>query len=265
MSGLWPRIPCKDSNNLNLEACTADIPWLARPCTNHSLNSAFFLFHMCAARGRERALASFAAAAQRAAASPLLEAAGVAVPLVPEQPSPTEIPGLSSQLQAAAAAAAKWVAEQGEQLQAQQQQAGGDAAKGSAKKALKAAQKAQEEREAQLQGLQAAVAEAAEAGTAACAPFVWVDGPLVTAMRRGDMILIDEINLADDAVLERLNRQVMRCWHGGWSSCNFAIAALLSPSWFPSGPTIDIRVFSRPFPLTANTIVFAVCWSPAAP
>jgi midasin len=33
-----------------------------------------------------------------------------------------------------------------------------------------------------------------------------VDGPLVTAMRRGDMILIDEINLAEDAVLERLNR-----------------------------------------------------------
>lgn len=37
------------------------------------------------------------------------------------------------------------------------------------------------------------------------APFVWVDGPLVEAMRRGDCILIDEINLADDAVLERLN------------------------------------------------------------
>jgi midasin len=28
-------------------------------------------------------------------------------------------------------------------------------------------------------------------------------------MRRGDMILIDEINLAEDAVLERLNR-----WEG---------------------------------------------------
>ena len=40
----------------------------------------------------------------------------------------------------------------------------------------------------------------------ASSPFEWVDGPLVTAMRRGDIILIDELNLADDAVLERLNR-----------------------------------------------------------
>lgn len=54
--------------------------------------------------------------------------------------------------------------------------------------------------------LQADVAAAAEAGGSACAPFVWVDGPLVTAMRAGDIVLIDEINLAEDAVLERLNR-----------------------------------------------------------
>ena len=57
--------------------------------------------------------------------------------------------------------------------------------------------------EAQLQG---AVDAMQEAAAAARAPFVWVDGPLVTAMRRGDMILIDELNLAEDAVLERLNR-----------------------------------------------------------
>eukprot|EP00105_Crassostrea_gigas_P045178 XP_019929326.1 PREDICTED: midasin-like [Crassostrea gigas] len=35
--------------------------------------------------------------------------------------------------------------------------------------------------------------------------FEWVDGPLVNAMRNGDMFLIDEISLADDSVLERLN------------------------------------------------------------
>ncbi|CAL8083642.1 unnamed protein product [Calicophoron daubneyi] len=35
--------------------------------------------------------------------------------------------------------------------------------------------------------------------------FEWVDGPLVTAMLNGDMFLLDEISLADDAVLERLN------------------------------------------------------------
>ena len=46
-----------------------------------------------------------------------------------------------------------------------------------------------------------------EAAASARAPFQWVDGPLVTAMRQGDMILIDELNLAEDAVLERLNRQ----------------------------------------------------------
>lgn len=35
--------------------------------------------------------------------------------------------------------------------------------------------------------------------------FEWVDGPLVTAMKQGAMFLIDEISLADDSVLERLN------------------------------------------------------------
>lgn len=35
--------------------------------------------------------------------------------------------------------------------------------------------------------------------------FEWADGPLVTAMRNGEMILLDELSLAEDAVLERLN------------------------------------------------------------
>ncbi|CAM9144839.1 unnamed protein product, partial [Ectocarpus sp. 8 AP-2014] len=35
--------------------------------------------------------------------------------------------------------------------------------------------------------------------------FEWVDGPLVTAMRMGELILLDELSLAEDAVLERLN------------------------------------------------------------
>jgi midasin (ATPase involved in ribosome maturation) len=35
--------------------------------------------------------------------------------------------------------------------------------------------------------------------------FVWHDGPLVQAMRNGDMFLVDEISLAEDSVLERLN------------------------------------------------------------
>ncbi|XP_073036075.1 midasin-like isoform X3 [Primulina eburnea] len=35
--------------------------------------------------------------------------------------------------------------------------------------------------------------------------FMWQDGPLVEAMKRGDLFLVDEISLADDSVLERLN------------------------------------------------------------
>lgn len=35
--------------------------------------------------------------------------------------------------------------------------------------------------------------------------FEWQDGPLVTAMKCGGVFVLDEINLADDAVLERLN------------------------------------------------------------
>ncbi|XP_052242535.1 midasin-like [Dreissena polymorpha] len=35
--------------------------------------------------------------------------------------------------------------------------------------------------------------------------FEWVDGPLVQAMKGGTMFLVDEISLADDSVLERLN------------------------------------------------------------
>ncbi|KAI0314077.1 hypothetical protein OF83DRAFT_1165344 [Amylostereum chailletii] len=35
--------------------------------------------------------------------------------------------------------------------------------------------------------------------------FEWHDGPLVEAMRQGNVLLLDEISLADDSVLERLN------------------------------------------------------------
>ena len=35
--------------------------------------------------------------------------------------------------------------------------------------------------------------------------FQWVDGPLVQAMRSGGVFLADEISLADDSVLERMN------------------------------------------------------------
>lgn len=35
--------------------------------------------------------------------------------------------------------------------------------------------------------------------------FAWYDGPLVQAMRQGRLFLLDEVSLADDSVLERLN------------------------------------------------------------
>jgi midasin len=35
--------------------------------------------------------------------------------------------------------------------------------------------------------------------------FEWADGSLVTAMKRGELFLLDEISLAEDSVLERLN------------------------------------------------------------
>ncbi|KAL1744525.1 hypothetical protein HDZ31DRAFT_82642 [Schizophyllum fasciatum] len=41
--------------------------------------------------------------------------------------------------------------------------------------------------------------------TSAKAIFEWRDGPLVESMKRGDVFLLDEISLADDSVLERLN------------------------------------------------------------
>ena len=47
------------------------------------------------------------------------------------------------------------------------------------------------------------------AAAAVLAPFAWVDGPLITAMKQGHAILLDEINLAEDAVLERLNRSTV--------------------------------------------------------
>ena len=34
--------------------------------------------------------------------------------------------------------------------------------------------------------------------------FEWQDGPLIDSMRNGDVLLLDEISLADDSALERL-------------------------------------------------------------
>jgi midasin len=45
----------------------------------------------------------------------------------------------------------------------------------------------------------------AAARAAGAPPFAWVDGPLLTTMREGGLLLMDELSLAQDGVLERLN------------------------------------------------------------
>ncbi|CAN0878069.1 MDN1 [Linum grandiflorum] len=71
--------------------------------------------------------------------------------------------------------------------------------------------------------------------------FMWQDGPLVQAMKAGDLFLIDEISLADDSVLERLNsvlepeRQLSLAEKGGpemekiTAHPNFFVLATMNP------------------------------------
>jgi hypothetical protein len=87
-----------------------------------------------------------------------------------------------------------------------------------------------EQLQTELDRLAAGVAALRSAAAAARAPFGWEDGPLVVAMRRGQLLLVDELNLAEDAVLERLNR----CgWRSVYVACTqtFTMLQLL---WMPS-------------------------------
>ncbi|PWN48667.1 midasin [Violaceomyces palustris] len=60
--------------------------------------------------------------------------------------------------------------------------------------------------QAEVNGLtKARVQDALHKINQSTALFEWHDGPLVEAMRSGDHLLLDEISLADDSVLERLN------------------------------------------------------------
>ncbi|MBW0467712.1 hypothetical protein O181_007427 [Austropuccinia psidii MF-1] len=73
--------------------------------------------------------------------------------------------------------------------------------------------------------------------------FTWFDGPLVQAMQEGDYVLLDEISLADDSVLERLNsllepeRSIVLAERGGGTidqmkitaHSNFEIMATMNP------------------------------------
>lgn len=83
----------------------------------------------------------------------------------------------------------------------------------------------------QLQALEVELSELKALENRSNGLFEWVDGPLVTAMRRGEMILLDELSLADDAVLERLNsvlepgRSITLAEKGGESSTGRRAAA----------------------------------------
>jgi midasin len=153
-------------------------------CNQHTETSDF-LGGFRPSRHRERDAAAFAAAAEGAAAAlaALCAALGAGAPEGAAEAaaaaeggcSPVEVAGVVRALHAAAAAP----------MQAAASHDGARAALETLRDALRA--------------LDAAAA-------AARAPFAWADGPLVLAMRQGDMLLVDEINLAEDAVLERLNR-----------------------------------------------------------
>ncbi|KAG8852125.1 hypothetical protein FRB96_008926 [Tulasnella sp. 330] len=65
----------------------------------------------------------------------------------------------------------------------------------------------------------------------ASALFEWHDGPIISAMRHGGIFLLDEISLADDSVLERLNsvlepqRTIVLAEKGGWDLEHVAVTA----------------------------------------
>ncbi|OAV87967.1 hypothetical protein PTTG_12676 [Puccinia triticina 1-1 BBBD Race 1] len=66
------------------------------------------------------------------------------------------------------------------------------------------------------------------------APFDWSDGPLIQAMQERDHVLLDEISLADDSVLKRLNsllkpeRSIVLAERGGDTLENMQITAHLT-------------------------------------
>ncbi|MEW5309894.1 MAG: hypothetical protein WDW38_001740 [Sanguina aurantia] len=158
-------------------------------CNQHT-EAADFLGGFRPTRGsRECAVAAFGAAAARALGGPLYAEVGVAVPLLPDDITLPQVGSLCSLVTSAVRELSSCVHKQ-LQLAAEQGSSPCEAT-------VRAT--------ALLAEAESALAETTASAAAARTPFVWADGPLVTAMRQGDMILIDEINLAEDAVLERLN------------------------------------------------------------
>ncbi|KAG1662050.1 hypothetical protein FOA52_005297, partial [Chlamydomonas sp. UWO 241] len=175
-------------------------------CNQHT-EASDFLGGFRPTRSRAASVKTLVASVAAAAASPLFGMAGVAPPQVPSTSDlgPVEIDAALTSLRACVAPVLEWAAAQS----ATADEAAAAVTASSVKKGSAAAKAARAgaaaAARAHADALTQAVADASTAGAAARAPFQWVDGPLVTAMRQGDMILVDEINLAEDAVLERLN------------------------------------------------------------
>jgi midasin len=111
-----------------------------------------------------------------------------------------------------------------------------------------AAEAAASDAQARVNEVQQLLQELSEGGSAlkaaaaaARAPFGWEDGPLVVAMRAGQLLLVDELNLAEDAVLERLNR-----WWGGCRGmlrvcvcvCGVLVLVLFDLCWLVREPCL---------------------------
>jgi midasin len=82
----------------------------------------------------------------------------------------------------------------------------------------------------------------------------WVDGPVVRAMRRGEVLLIDEINLARPDVLERLNslldddREIRLTEHRNEiirPNRSFRIFATMNPASYQGRARLSAAVMSR--------------------
>ena len=151
-------------------------------------SAADFLGGFRPSRTRDRDMAAFAAAAQQLAGSWLWAAGGVACPeLPPGGLGPLEVGSFVKQLRAAVDA----TCEAGRKLEEGGGGGGGGGVQDADVDRAAAAGAA-------VAALRQQLGECERAAAAARAPFAWADGPLVVALKRGEMMLVDELNLAGE-------------------------------------------------------------------
>ena len=89
----------------------------------------------------------------------------------------------------------------------------------------RAADDAAEAAKAAAGALHAEASALRQLAVACNALFVWEDGPLLTAMRQGDLLLIDEISLAEDAVRANWTRSTLMIAEEGIDDGWYRLAA----------------------------------------